>query len=110
VAICTKTKKADRHPRCAQVYPASKIFALLVETAHGTRNQKSRAEALSEMAALIERLGLEQVSLASLVTLVLYLVVILCVHVCIDFLQGRDGMHTRAIFCHSVDGHTVKNL
>ncbi len=49
----------------AQVYPASKIFALLVETAHGTRNQKSRAEALSEMAALIERLGLEQVSFFS---------------------------------------------
>jgi hypothetical protein len=46
-----------------QVYPASKIFALLLETTQYTRNQKSRAEALSEMAALTERLGLEQVRL-----------------------------------------------
>lgn len=45
-----------------QVYPASKIFALLSETTQYTRNQKSRAEALSEMAALTERLGLEQVT------------------------------------------------
>lgn len=38
---------------------------MLAETAHFTRNQKSRAEALNEMAALTERLGLEQVGTKS---------------------------------------------
>jgi hypothetical protein len=77
VDVCTKTNIADRHSVCFQVYPASKIFALLVETAHGTRNQKSRAEALSEMAALIERLGLEQVNIEVLLALVLHLLAVL---------------------------------
>eukprot|EP00961_Rhodomonas_salina_P276827 3740713-Rhodomonas_salina.1 len=47
--------------KSTQVYPASKIFAFALDAVHHTRNQRARAENLAEMAALIERLGLEQV-------------------------------------------------
>ena len=45
------------------MYPASKIFSLAMDGAVATRNQRSRAEVLTEMTALIDRLGLEQVYL-----------------------------------------------
>lgn len=47
--------------KATQVYPASKIFSFALDSAQNTRNQRSRGEILSEMSALIERLGLEQV-------------------------------------------------
>jgi cytoskeleton-associated protein 5 len=50
--------------KATQVYPTSKIFSFLLDAAHVTRNQRSRAECLSEMTALVERLGLDQVDLA----------------------------------------------
>jgi len=51
--------------KATQVYPASKIFGFAMDTLHCTRNQRSRAENLSEMAALIDRLGLDQVCMPS---------------------------------------------
>ncbi|KAJ1492761.1 hypothetical protein T484DRAFT_1770360, partial [Baffinella frigidus] len=46
--------------KATQVYPASKIFGFAMDTLNTTRNQRSRAENLAEMAALIDRLGLDQ--------------------------------------------------
>ena len=48
--------------KATQVYPTSKIFSFLLDAAHVTRNQRSRAECLSEMTALVDRLGLDQVT------------------------------------------------
>jgi cytoskeleton-associated protein 5 len=50
--------------KATQVYPTSKIFSFLLDAAHVTRNQRSRAECLSEMTALVERLGLDQVGIS----------------------------------------------
>ena len=55
----------DLLKKATQVYPTSKIFSFLLDAAHVTRNQRSRAECLSEMTALVERLGLDQVQLRS---------------------------------------------
>ena len=51
--------------RTSQVYPASKIFAFAMEAVVATRNQRSKAEVLAEMAGLIDRLGLDQVCMPS---------------------------------------------
>ena len=51
--------------KATQVYPTSKIFSFLLDAAHVTRNQRSRAECLSEMTTLVERLGLDQVRISS---------------------------------------------
>ena len=47
--------------KTTQVYPASKMFSFAMDAALSTRNQRSKAEVLAEMAALVDRLGLDQV-------------------------------------------------
>lgn len=51
--------------KTTQVYPASRIFSFALDAALGTRNQRSRAEILAEMASLVDRLGLDQVCVPS---------------------------------------------
>lgn len=48
--------------RAAEVYPASKVFAMLVEVGGSTRNQRAKAEVLGEMAGLISTCGFEQLT------------------------------------------------
>jgi cytoskeleton-associated protein 5 len=47
--------------KVTHVYPASKMFSFAMDAALNTRNQRSKAEVLAEMAALVDRLGLDQV-------------------------------------------------
>jgi len=60
-----RTQIRDVVKKTTQVYPASKIFSFAIDAAHGTRNQRSRAEVLTEMAGLVDRLGLDQVCVPS---------------------------------------------